>query len=67
MAKSSILLVPYIAFFAVAFYLVSWLAKMPDAHFSNATGECVRVVNHDRDAFYTCDSLPSRYNHVWVE
>lgn len=48
-------------------FVTSWYAKIPDAHFSNATGECVRVVNHDRDAFYTCGSLPDRYNHVWVE
>jgi len=40
---------------------------IPDVHVSNSTGECVKVINYAEDDEYTCNVLPSKYNHVWVK
>lgn len=41
-------------------------AALPDVHFSYSTQDCVKVVNYTDDQF-TCDNLPKRFYHVWVE
>jgi hypothetical protein len=41
--------------------------KMPDVHFSYATGDCVKVVNYDSKFDYTCENYPKKFHHVWVE
>ena len=38
----------------------------PDVHFSYETNECVTVVNYT-DEIFSCDNLPSKFNHVWVK
>ena len=40
---------------------------MPDVHISHSTGECVEVINYDERFNYTCENLPEKYNHIWVE
>ena len=40
---------------------------IPDVHVSNSTGECVKVINYAEDDAYTCNVLPTKYNHVWVK
>ena len=40
--------------------------SMPDAHFSYATNECVRVINYT-DEIFACENLPAKFNHVWVK
>jgi len=42
-------------------------ASLPDVHFSYSTQECVKVVNYIDGHKYTCENLPSRYYHVWVQ
>ena len=42
-------------------------ASLPDVHFSYSTQECVKVVNYIEGHKYTCENLPSRYYHVWVQ
>ena len=37
----------------------------PEVHFSQSTGECVRV--HLVCGEGSCANLPKRYNHVWVK
>ena len=44
---------------------VDSILDQPDVHFSNSTGECVKVINYGDDE-YSCDNIPKRYNHVWV-
>lgn len=39
---------------------------MPDVHVSYSTDECVKVVNYT-DTNYSCENMPKRFNHVWVE
>jgi hypothetical protein len=41
--------------------------SLPEAHFSNSTGECVEVINHDERFNFTCETLPDKYTHVWVQ
>ena len=40
--------------------------SIPDVHVSHSTGQCVKVINYE-ETDYTCDNLPSKYNHVWVQ
>jgi len=41
-------------------------AALPDVHFSYSTQDCVKVVNYKDDNF-SCENLPGKYYHVWVE
>ena len=50
----------------VAVNYVDSVLDQPDVHFSNSTGECVKVLNYAEGDLYSCDDLPKRYNHVWV-
>lgn len=43
-----------------------WLwASTPVVYESYSTGECVRVLSPDPED--SCERLPDRYEHVWVE
>ena len=39
---------------------------MPDVKVSYSTGECIEVINYG-DIEYTCETLPRRYNHIYVK
>tara|TARA_R110000796_G_scaffold158021_1_gene274749 strand:+ start:59 stop:283 length:225 start_codon:yes stop_codon:yes gene_type:complete len=45
---------------------VDTVLDRPDVHYSNSTGDCVRVLNYAENDRYSCDNLPSKYNKVWV-
>jgi hypothetical protein len=47
--------------------LVNSMLSIPDVQFSYATNECLKVLNYTETDSYSCESLPSRFNHVWVE
>jgi len=49
----------------LGYAVVSALA-MPDVHVSYETNECVKVVNYT-DEIFSCENLPSKFNHVWVQ
>ncbi len=49
-----------------AFVIVSYMDSIPDVHFSNATGTCVKVVSFDENE-YTCDDIPEKFNTVWTK
>jgi len=51
----------------VAVNYVESVLDQPDVHFSNSTGECVKVLNYAEGDLYSCDDMPKRYNHVWVQ
>jgi len=51
----------------VAVNYVDSVLDQPDVHFSNSTGECVKVLNYAEGDLYSCDDMPKRYNHVWVQ
>ena len=39
---------------------------IPDVHFSYSTDECVKVINYT-DEIFSCENLPTKFNHVWVQ
>jgi hypothetical protein len=49
-----------------SFYAIDKAAAMPDVWFSYSTNECVKVVNYT-DEIFACESLPAKFNHVWVQ
>lgn len=51
---------------AATYIIVSYSDSIPDVHFSNATGTCVKVVSFDENE-YTCDELPEKFNTVWTK
>ena len=51
---------------AVTYVIVSYMDSIPDVHFSNATGTCVKVVSFDENE-YTCDRLPEKFITVWTK
>lgn len=42
-------------------------AEKPDVWFSYSTGECVKVLNYVEEDQYSCENLPKKFYHVWVE
>ena len=49
------------------FYALDKALSIPDVHFSYSTDECVKVINYTDGDNYSCENLPSKFNHVWVE
>lgn len=41
--------------------------SIPDVQFSYSTDECVHVQNFAEGDTYSCDNLPLKFNHVWVQ
>jgi hypothetical protein len=50
---------------SLTFALVNW-AKAPVVEMSWSKQECERVITFD-DARYSCESLPEKYEMVWVK
>ena len=51
---------------ALAAYAGNEFLSMPDVYFSYETNECVNVTNYT-DEVFSCDNIPSKFNHVWVK
>ena len=51
--------------FTFAVYAINDVLTMPDVYFSYSTNECVKVINYGKD--YTCENLPEKFNHIWVQ
>lgn len=49
---------------AVGTLVVASILDIPTVHFSVETETCVRVIP---DTAGTCDSMPTKYHHVWVQ
>lgn len=58
-----------IVFGLIAFLFYTFLASVaiPDVHVSYETGDCVKVLNYVEEDKYSCENMPSKYNHVWVK
>jgi hypothetical protein len=50
-------------------FVYLWLEalSMPDVWFSYSTDECVKVINYDKEDQFSCENLPTKFNHVWVK
>jgi hypothetical protein len=63
----------YIAIITASILTVSlavvciYAIAIPDVHFSYSTDECIKVLNYDEDDKYSCENMPTKFNHVWVK
>jgi hypothetical protein len=62
----------FVIFASISIATMLWIAvenavSLPDVWFSYATNDCVKVVNYKEGHNYSCELLPNRFNHVWVE
>jgi hypothetical protein len=48
-------------------YLCLESLSMPDVWFSYSTDECVKVINYDKEDQFSCENLPTKFNHVWIK
>ena len=48
-------------------YLFLTAMAMPDVWVSYSTDECVKVINYNEGDNFSCENMPSKFNHVWVE
>ena len=49
------------------FAVIDSALSLPDVQFSYSTNECVKVLNYVEGKNYSCEMLPSKFNHVWVQ
>ena len=58
-------------FGAVVFSLLDYATSIPSVKMSYATNTCVEVENYPSVMFgttnYSCESMPTKFNHVWVK
>ena len=47
-------------------FVVNTTLSMPDVYVSNSTGDCMAVINYE-GSLWSCENLPSKYNHIWVK
>ena len=50
----------------IAMTMIFNLTSIPDVHVSHSTNECVKVINYTEELF-SCENMPTKYNHVWVK
>jgi hypothetical protein len=53
------------------FALLDYATSIPSVKMSYATNTCVEVENYPSAMFgttnYSCESMPTKFNHVWVK
>jgi hypothetical protein len=70
--KSVIMYIVSIVVVVASFLLIiDYSSTVPDVLFSHSTGKCVQVQSYPAILFenptYTCENLPTKYNHIWVK
>ena len=50
----------------VAYMFIAALS-IPDVWVSYSSRECVKVINYVEGDNFSCENLPSKFNHVWVQ
>jgi hypothetical protein len=55
-----------VAMFVSVGYVANNALMMPDVQVSYSTKHCVKVVNY-ADTNFSCENMPSKFNHVWVK
>lgn len=48
-------------------FILVQIGNIPEVQMSYSTGECVKVINYTEDTKYSCENMPTKYNHVWVQ
>ena len=49
------------------FAFADYAFSIPDVHVSYETNQCVRVLNYAEGDTYSCENMPTKFNHVWVQ
>ena len=49
------------------FYVFLTAMSLPDVWVSYSTNECVNVINYVEGQNYSCENMPTKFNHVWVK
>ena len=70
--KNAIITIVFSAVFSCGiFAVIDYALSIPDVKFSYSTNECVEVENYPTVLFgtstYSCENLPSKFNHAWVQ
>ena len=52
---------------ASAVYAFNYAIMIPDVYFSYSKDQCIQVVNYSLEDKYSCENLPTKFNHIWVE
>ena len=56
---------------ALVFVGTDYALSIPDVHMSYTTDTCVEVQNYPSIMFgttnYSCENMPTKFNHVWVQ
>ena len=59
------------AFGVTVFAFLDYAGSIPSVKMSYATNTCVEVENYPSAMFgttnYSCESMPTKFNHVWVK
>lgn len=50
-----------------AVYAFNYAIQLPDVYVSYSTDQCVQVVNYNLEDKYSCENLPTKFNHIWVK
>jgi hypothetical protein len=53
------------------FVFADYAMSIPDVHMSHSTKTCITVENYPSTFFgtsnYSCENMPAKFNHVWVQ
>ena len=53
------------------FAMLDYASSIPDVHMSYASNSCVEVLNYPSVLFgttnFSCENMPTKFNHVWVQ
>ena len=59
--------VVFLALSAGVLYAFNYAITLPDVKFSYSSDQCVEVINYNSEDKYSCENLPTKFNHIWVE
>jgi hypothetical protein len=55
----------------LVFVALDYSLGIPSVKFSYTTNECIEVENYQTVLFgtttYSCENMPTKFNHVWVQ
>lgn len=67
MKKFAMKFVGALAIVGAIIHLADYAVTLPDVHVSYSTDECVKVINYADGDNYSCENMPTKFNHVWVQ
>jgi len=59
--------VVFLSLSAGVLYAFNYAITLPDVKFSYSSDQCVEVINYNSEDNFSCENLPTKFNHIWVE